>query len=80
MAEVPGYAIQVALARAGLTMDNVDVFEINEAFAAMPLVSTKIMANGNKNTWTKIMDKTNRMLGKQLLQSVIFSDFSFIEQ
>jgi flagellar basal body-associated protein FliL len=28
----------------------------------------------------KIMDKTNRMLGKQLLQSVIFSDFSFIEQ
>jgi acetyl-CoA C-acetyltransferase len=59
MAEVPGYAIQVALARAGLTMDNVDVFEINEAFAAMPLVSTKIMANGNKNTWTKIMDKTN---------------------
>ncbi len=59
MAEVPGYAIQVALARAGLTMDNVDVFEINEAFAAMPLVSTKIMADGNKNTWTKIMDKTN---------------------
>lgn len=28
----------------------------------------------------KIMDKTNLMLGKQILQSVIFSDFSFIEQ
>ena len=28
----------------------------------------------------KIMDKTNRMLGKQLLQTIIFSDFSFIEQ
>jgi len=28
----------------------------------------------------KIMDKTNRMLSKPLLQSVIFSDFSFIEQ
>jgi flagellar basal body-associated protein FliL len=28
----------------------------------------------------KIMEKTNRMLGKQLLQMVIFSDFSFIEQ
>jgi flagellar basal body-associated protein FliL len=28
----------------------------------------------------KIMDKTNRMLGKPLLQTVIFSDFSFIEQ
>jgi hypothetical protein len=28
----------------------------------------------------KILEKTNRMLGKPLLQSVIFSDFSFIEQ
>jgi flagellar basal body-associated protein FliL len=28
----------------------------------------------------KIMDKTNRLLGKQLLQTIIFSDFSFIEQ
>ncbi len=28
----------------------------------------------------KIMDNTNRMLGKQLLQTIIFSDFSFIEQ
>jgi flagellar FliL protein len=28
----------------------------------------------------KIMDKTNRMLGKQLLQTIVFSDFSFIEQ
>lgn len=59
MAEVPGYAIELALSRAGLIMDKVDVFEINEAFAAMPLVSTKIMAKGNKNDWTKIMDRTN---------------------
>jgi flagellar basal body-associated protein FliL len=28
----------------------------------------------------KIMEKTNRMVGKPLLQSIIFSDFSFIEQ
>ena len=28
----------------------------------------------------KIMDKTNKMLGKAALQTVIFSDFSFIEQ
>jgi len=59
MAEVPGYAIQNALSRANLMMDQVDVFEINEAFAAMPLVSTKIMASGNKNQWTKIMGRTN---------------------
>jgi flagellar basal body-associated protein FliL len=28
----------------------------------------------------KILEKTNRMIGKPLLRSVIFSDFSFIEQ
>jgi flagellar basal body-associated protein FliL len=28
----------------------------------------------------KIMEKTNRMLGKPYLRSIIFSDFSFIEQ
>jgi flagellar FliL protein len=28
----------------------------------------------------KIMEKTNRMIGKSMLHSVIFSDFSFIEQ
>jgi flagellar basal body-associated protein FliL len=28
----------------------------------------------------KIMEKTNRMIGKPLLHSVIFSDFSFVEQ
>jgi len=59
MAEVPGYAIQRALSGAGLPVDQVDVFEINEAFAAMPLVSTKIMAGEDKNRWSKIMDRTN---------------------
>lgn len=59
MAEVPGYAIQRALSRADLAVDQVDVFEINEAFAAMPLVSTKILAGDDKNQWTQIMDKTN---------------------
>jgi flagellar FliL protein len=28
----------------------------------------------------KIQEATNRMIGKQLLQSIIFSDFSFVEQ
>jgi flagellar basal body-associated protein FliL len=28
----------------------------------------------------KIMEKTNRMIGKPMLHSVIFSDFSFVEQ
>lgn len=28
----------------------------------------------------KILEKTNRLLGKQYLQNVVFSDFSFVEQ
>ena len=28
----------------------------------------------------KILEKTNRALGKPLLQTVVFSDFSFVEQ
>lgn len=59
MAEVPGYAIQIALNKAGVAMDQVSVFEINEAFASMPLVSTKIMANLDENKWKEIMGKTN---------------------
>jgi len=59
MAEVPGYAIKIALYRAGIDIDQVDIFEINEAFAAMPLVSTKIMANLDEAQWKKIMAKTN---------------------
>lgn len=59
MAEVPAYAIKQALAKAELTIDAVDVFEINEAFAAMPLVSTKIMADLDAGRWKAIMDKTN---------------------
>jgi acetyl-CoA C-acetyltransferase len=59
MAEVPGYAIQLALSRAGIALNQVDVFEINEAFAAMPLVSTKIMADGDPGRWEEIMNRTN---------------------
>ena len=28
----------------------------------------------------KILEKTNRLLGKEYLQNVVFSDFSFVEQ
>ena len=59
MAEVPGYAIQAALAKAGLSLNDVDVFEINEAFAAMPLVSARIMAGMDDEQWEKILEKTN---------------------
>jgi acetyl-CoA C-acetyltransferase len=42
----PGYAIKKALSKANLTVDQIDLFEINEAFAAVPLVSSKILGDG----------------------------------
>lgn len=59
IAEVPGFAIKKALQRAGLTMDEIDIIEINEAFAAVPLVSTKILAEGDSSKWEKCLAKTN---------------------
>ncbi|MEI8056326.1 MAG: acetyl-CoA C-acetyltransferase [Actinomycetes bacterium] len=47
--EQPANAIAKALAREGLTVDDVDLFEINEAFAAVGVVSTaKLGANPDK--------------------------------
>lgn len=37
----PGYAIPKALAKAGLTIDDIDFFEINEAFASQALWSVR---------------------------------------
>ncbi len=59
MAEGPAFAIKKAMAKANLTIDDTDVIEINEAFAAVPLVSTKILADGDATKWQKIKDKTN---------------------
>lgn len=59
MAAVPALAIQRTLDSAGLTIDQMDLIEINEAFAAVVLVSTKILANGNEQKWQEINDKTN---------------------
>lgn len=59
MAEVPAYAIQQALGRANLTIDDMDVIEINEAFAAVPLVSTKLLSDNDAAKWEAIKTKTN---------------------
>ncbi len=40
-AEAPIGAIQRAIARAGLSLADIDLFEINEAFAAVPLVAIR---------------------------------------
>jgi acetyl-CoA C-acetyltransferase len=59
MAELPGFVIQKALKTASLGIDDMDVVEINEAFAAVTLVSTNILAERNETKWREILKKTN---------------------
>ena len=43
MGEGPGVSIPMALKKAGMTIDDMDVFEINEAFAAQVLSNLRLM-------------------------------------
>ncbi len=56
---IPALTIKKALSRSGLTLDQIDLIEINEAFAAMPLVSTKILADGDCDRWFDLLQRTN---------------------
>lgn len=47
---VPGLAIKKLLEKAGKTLDDMDVIEINEAFAAVPLVSGKAILGMDDKT------------------------------
>lgn len=42
-----------------MTIDEIDLIEINEAFAAMPLVGTKILAENDEQRWYGLINKTN---------------------
>ena len=42
-----------------MTIDDMDLIEINEAFAAVPLVSTLIMAGSDQEKAGAIRDRTN---------------------
>lgn len=55
----PGYAIKKVLSKVGMTVDEIDLFEINEAFAAVPLVSSKILGDGDEGRTSKIREKLN---------------------
>jgi acetyl-CoA C-acetyltransferase len=59
MAEAPAYAMKKALGMAQLTVDQMDVIEINEAFAAVTLVSTLMLADKDKVRAKNIRGKTN---------------------
>jgi acetyl-CoA C-acetyltransferase len=55
----PAYAALKALKKANLTIDDIKIVEINEAFAAMPLVSTKILGENDPEKTEAIRAKTN---------------------
>lgn len=57
--EGPAYAIQKVLKMADLSIDDIAVMEINEAFACVPLVSTKLVAGDDAKKLKQIRDKTN---------------------
>jgi acetyl-CoA C-acetyltransferase len=59
LAAIPGFTIQKVLEKARITLDQIDLIEINEAFAAMPLVSIKILAGGDSKKMESLLKKTN---------------------
>lgn len=59
MAELPAQVIGKALERVNLTIDDMKIIEINEAFAAVTLVSTKMLAGNDETKWRELLKKTN---------------------
>jgi len=55
----PGLAIQKVISKTGMNADQINLFEINEAFAAVPLVSSKILGDGDQAKTKKIREKLN---------------------
>ena len=59
MPEGPGIAIQKVLDLAKIKLDQIDVIEINEAFAAVPLVSLEVLCQRDKALAKTLQKKTN---------------------
>ncbi len=59
IASIPAEAARLALGKVGMTIDQIDLIEINEAFAAVPLVSTLIMAGRDREKAEAIRARTN---------------------
>jgi len=59
MACVPAQAIEKMFARTGNTVDDVDVIEINEAFAAVTLVSLRLLAGNDPEKEKALHRKAN---------------------
>jgi len=59
MATVPATAILKALKVTSLGVEDLNLIEINEAFAAVPLVSLKILAGGDEDRFRALSEITN---------------------
>lgn len=59
MPEGPAYAMKKVLDTTQLTVDDIDVMEINEAFAAVPLVSIALLVDKDKSKAKSVQEKTN---------------------
>ncbi len=55
----PATAINKGLSITGLKLDDIELIEINEAFAAMPVTSTKLLADGDTGKWDYLKSITN---------------------
>ena len=55
----PGFAAKKALAKVGMSIEQMDLIEINEAFAAMPLVSSLVLADNDKEKAKELHKKIN---------------------
>lgn len=60
---MPAVAAQRALAQAGVALTDLDVIEINEAFAAVPLVTTLVLADGDSRLAKHLRELTNEWGG-----------------
>jgi acetyl-CoA C-acetyltransferase len=59
MPEGPGFAMLKALQKANLTLDDMAIMEINEAFACVPLVSMKVVAGKDDKKYKAMVEKMN---------------------
>jgi acetyl-CoA C-acetyltransferase len=59
IASIPAESARLVLDQVGMTIEDMDLVEINEAFAAVPLVSTLIMAGGDRDRAEAIRSRTN---------------------
>jgi acetyl-CoA C-acetyltransferase len=59
MPEGPGYAMRKVLGMTDLKVEAIDLIEINEAFAAVPLVSLDVLMDKDRSKARALYDRTN---------------------